>query len=87
MLALIDMHNKMKITFSQWLKIARENAGLSQKQLADELGVKVQTIGNWEGGRANPKLDLDQTSKFCSLLEVTLDVAAKAFRGEIETND
>ena len=87
MLALIDMHSKMKITFSQWLKIARENAGLSQKQLADELGVKVQTIGNWEGGRANPKLDLDQTFKFCSLLKVTLDVAAKAFRGDIETND
>ena len=87
MLALMDAHSKMKLTFSQWLKIARENAGVSQKRLADELDVKVQTVGNWEGGRAKPKLDLDQTLKFCTLLKVSLDAAAKAFRGEVETND
>lgn len=78
---------KFKLKFSQWLKLARENAGVSQQRLADEIGVKVQTVGNWEGGRANPKLDLDQTFKFCSLLKVGLETAAKAYRGEIETSE
>ena len=87
MLALMVAGGEMKITFSQWLKLARENAGVSQQRLADELGVKVQTVGNWEGGRANPKLDLSQTQKFCLLLKVELETAAKAYRGEVETND
>lgn len=36
------------------LKIARINAELSQKQLAEIAGVSQQTIAKWERGISNP---------------------------------
>lgn len=76
----------MRITFGQWLKLARDNVGASQKQLAEELGVKIQTVGNWEAGRSVPRLTLAQASKFCSYLNVSLNDAAKAFEGNENAN-
>lgn len=35
----------------QKIKSIRKRAGLTQQQLADQLGVTVQTVKNWEGGR------------------------------------
>ncbi len=31
--------------------------GITQKQLADEIGVKNYTVGNWEQGRTEPNLE------------------------------
>ena len=42
------------MTFAAQLKQARHAAGLSQSQLAEKLGVSVQTIKNWEVGRREP---------------------------------
>lgn len=36
------------------LKAARINAGLTQRQAADQIGVTVDTIGNWERGKSFP---------------------------------
>mgnify|MGYP002515697027 CR=1 FL=1 len=36
------------------LKAARVNAGLTQAEAADKIGVSVQTIFNYEKGRAFP---------------------------------
>lgn len=36
----------------------RDERGLSQKQLADRLGVKKQTVSNWENGNAMPSMDM-----------------------------
>lgn len=36
---------------------ARLAAGMTQKELADLLGVKPQQVGNWERGTRNPKLN------------------------------
>ncbi|MBW4606740.1 MAG: helix-turn-helix domain-containing protein [Hassallia sp. WJT32-NPBG1] len=33
--------------------VLRKKAGLTQKQLAEKLGVTVDTIANWEPGRVN----------------------------------
>lgn len=84
MLSVLSPGVPVKLTFGQWLKIARNQAGVSQRSLAETLGVKTQTVGNWEGGRATPSLDPEQTQALCSALGVPLDVLAKAFRGEIE---
>ncbi len=42
-------------TFGDRLALAREAAGLSQAQLAGRLGVKPQTLRNWEEDRAAPR--------------------------------
>ena len=78
---------QVKLSFAEWFKLARSRAGVSQRVIADSLGVSVQTVGNWEGGRSVPSLDPDQILKLCTALGVSLDVLAKAFRGEVETTD
>jgi transcriptional regulator with XRE-family HTH domain len=35
----------------QKIKAIRKRAGLTQKQLADQLGVSLQAVKHWEGGR------------------------------------
>ena len=39
------------------IKEARKKAGLSQKALADMLGISQQNIAQWESGKRNPKID------------------------------
>lgn len=38
------------------LKATRVNAGLTQKELAKELGVTTTTINSWENGDTEPSL-------------------------------
>lgn len=38
------------------LAAARVDAGMTQKQAADAIGVSKTTIVNWESGKAEPKL-------------------------------
>ncbi|MEL6160126.1 MAG: helix-turn-helix transcriptional regulator [Cyanobacteria bacterium J06623_5] len=56
-----------------WIVKLRLKAGVTQKQLADELDVSVQTIRNWEQGKAEATFTLKQIKAFCSLLNVGLD--------------
>ena len=87
MLAVSSIKAVVKLVFKDWFKLARSRAGVSQKAIADELGLSVQTVGNWEGGRSIPSLDPDQTLKLCTLLGVSLETLAKGFRGEVEVTD
>ena len=50
----------------------REKANLTQKQLADILGVTIQTISNWEQARAVPKLTVKQVITMLSVLPCSL---------------
>lgn len=45
--------------------------GLSQEELALALGVTDQTISNWEVGKTQPKLTLDQWITYWSTLKCT----------------
>lgn len=38
------------------IRQARENAGLSQKQLAEALGLDQSAVSNWETGKSEPTL-------------------------------
>ncbi|MGN0781981.1 MAG: helix-turn-helix transcriptional regulator [Christensenellales bacterium] len=38
------------------LKTLRHMTGLSQRRLADELGVSVKTVSHWESGYSEPSL-------------------------------
>ncbi|MCI1856925.1 MAG: helix-turn-helix transcriptional regulator [Sporolactobacillus sp.] len=53
------------------LKIARIEAGMTQLQLAEKIGVTRQTIGLIEKGAYNPTLNLCQA--ICRVLGKTLD--------------
>ncbi|MEM6679366.1 MAG: helix-turn-helix transcriptional regulator [Pseudomonadota bacterium] len=42
-------------TFGDRVALAREAQGLSQEQLARHLGLRVDTVRNWEADRAEPR--------------------------------
>ena len=45
------------MTFAAQLKQARKAAGLTQQQVADLCGVRVQSVKSWEAGRREPPTD------------------------------
>ncbi|MEQ9550567.1 MAG: helix-turn-helix transcriptional regulator [Coleofasciculus sp. G3-WIS-01] len=59
------------------LKRQRESLHLTQQQVADQLGVTVTTVKNWEAGRHIPKLYPIQTKALCDLLDLTLNELAE----------
>lgn len=50
----------------------RKRVGLTQRQLADEVGVTESTISNWEQGR-NSLVWLERVAKLCHALKCTPD--------------
>ena len=53
------------------IKIAREKAGISQKEIAITLGVAQPTVSGWENGRR--VLAGDKLVKLAKILNVTVD--------------
>ena len=53
------------------LRAARVNAGFSQKEAADRLGVSTKTLGNWEKGVTFPPAD--KIPAICDLYGVSYD--------------
>ena len=53
----------------QWaperIKALREHLGMTQREMADELGVRQQTISEWEVGAYTPRR---ATQKYLSLI-------------------
>ena len=57
-------------TFGRRIKIARENRGLLQSELAALIGVKSSgVISNWETDKSEP--DADKIVKLCHALDVS----------------
>ena len=50
---------------AEQIKALRDHLGLTQQQLAEELGVRQQTISEWEVGVYTPRRS---TSKYLSLI-------------------
>jgi DNA-binding XRE family transcriptional regulator len=51
----------------------RKRLGLTQKQVADAVGVTDQTVSNWEAGRFEPRLTISQMQALCRVLQCSLD--------------
>lgn len=69
----------MKKDFSETLKELRINAGYSQKQVYDFLGIRQSTFSAWETGRAEPSADM--LLKLCKLYKVNDIFAAFGYDG------
>ena len=54
-----------------YIRRLRKAAGLTQKQLADKLGVSFQAVSKWENGNALP--DTGLLPELCSVLNTTAD--------------
>nr|WLJ26360.1 MAG: helix-turn-helix XRE-family like protein [Firmicutes phage HS18] len=53
------------------LKAARVNVGLTQKEVADRIGVSETTIFNWENGKN--KMPLEGLVKLANLYDMSID--------------
>lgn len=53
------------------LKALRINAGYTQEQLAELIGVSLGTIKNWERGKTFPKQPMIE--KLCELYKIPYD--------------
>ncbi len=53
------------------LKALRKDASMTQKALAEMLGVTIQAVSNWEAGRANPSVE--RTKEIADIFGVPID--------------
>jgi transcriptional regulator with XRE-family HTH domain len=61
----------------------RESLGLTQRQIADAVGVTDQTVSNWERGIHIPRLTLRQTIALCKITNRTVQELAELLEPEI----
>lgn len=57
--------------FSQNLKLLRKRKNLTQKELAEKVGVKQNSYANWENGNREP--NIEKIQKLADVLDVRLD--------------
>ena len=58
----------MPVFFGELIRNARKSLGLTQRQLADQIGVSNTSVSNWEKGLSRPDADLIQ--KLCAVLHL-----------------
>ncbi len=59
---------------------------MTQKQLAEALGVTETTIRNWEAGRSVPKLTPVQYKKLLEVLKITVEELPDQFGFTSDSN-
>ena len=57
----------------------RKELNLTQRHIAESIGVTVQTISNWETGLYKPKLTIEQTQKLCSVMNTDINGLKRMF--------
>lgn len=58
----------MPVFFGEVIRQARKNAGLTQRQLAEKIGVSNTSVSNWEKNLSRP--DADLIRKLCAVLDM-----------------
>ncbi|WNZ24000.1 helix-turn-helix transcriptional regulator [Leptolyngbya sp. NK1-12] len=56
----------------------RQRAGLTQRQLADALGITIKTISAWERGVGEPHLTIPEVKRLMDVLNCTFDELLEA---------
>lgn len=65
------MDEVIEMKFEENLRELRKQKGLSQEELAEQLGVTRQAVSKWENGSAYP--ELDKLMVVCELFHCTMD--------------
>lgn len=68
------------------LKALRENAGLSQEQLAVYLGIGASTLRRWENEGMEPSMTRNQWQIFCQIIGVSFDALPQSLAVPAEAN-
>ena len=64
----------MAIEFSKvMITEIRKKAGLTQRQVAEQMGVTVTTISHWETGLKKPALSPSKMFQLCKILNCSLE--------------
>jgi len=71
--------------FYQKLRNIRKENGMSQEDLADQLGVSRQAVSKWESGQGFP--ETDKLLQISTLFRVSLDYLLKGEQGEASGNE
>jgi transcriptional regulator with XRE-family HTH domain len=53
--------------------------GITQQQIADELGIRRETVSHWMTGKTTPKLSLEEWDRLAELLGTTIDHLPRTF--------
>ena len=64
------------MSFSENLQFLRTNAGTTQEQLAEVLGVSRQSVSKWENGSSFP--EMETLIRICDLYDTDLDTLLEA---------
>lgn len=78
----------MNEEFGQKLKTLREENGMSQSELADELNVSRQAVYKWESNKGYP--DIENLIRISDIFDVTIDEMIrkdKALQNKISIDD
>lgn len=79
------MVDKKESPVAHLIRSSRQAAGLSQKQLADELGyTSSQFVSNWERGVSSPPFD--KLEELCDLLKISPRQIIECIMVETENN-
>ena len=57
------------MTFGEKIKSARKAKGFTQKELADKIGAKHNSVSDWENDKNKP--DMDTLESICGVLDIT----------------
>lgn len=71
-----DHHPQPDGALAAWIRAARRHAGLSQVELAEQLGVRQSSVSQWERGTTVPA-----TPHLLALLRIFPDMVADLIPG------
>src|SRR3989339_2098687 len=74
---------RLRVAIARQIKIAREEAGLSQSELADALGISQSMIGRLEGLKDNRLPSIELLAKIASITKKKLIVNQPGFYLEL----
>lgn len=69
------------------MQLLRNNAGLTAQAVAAELDVAESTVRNWDKGRTEPKLKIEQFDKLMKLYKCSFNDLLEAVRNSMNSQN